>query len=309
MSVKLRLTLFCVISFLSYMPNINGFSTFHKLIRYSSRTILQVASDSKQKLPDTNAGTNSAEIADVVKLVVSAIEEGRTKDLEDAGISVKKLSVQETILKNAKDSEVRAQVLGNQDDEDLEIYNALNQSLNNEMNQSADVGYDESDFESIENFAEIKEEVEKTINQLRDQGSGMGKLLEYESSYDSSYLWGPPMGKELILTPLPASSIPVAPPSLPPGATMEVEELEGTDLSENDLRDVDLDSTAAPLSTSEPAQPPLEDTANGHTNAIVNANEPSLSPAPETQLQFEQLLKVAMKAAEASAGTQRIYLS
>jgi len=322
------------------------------------------------KLQQTNnnaidASTQSEKVAEVIGLIVNAVDEGKLDELQASGMSVTKRPDKDVINENLKDDELVARLLGPMDQEHLDIMNAIN--LHQVVDSST--GYDfDADLEDIviPNLDEMKGEVEKSLHELREQGFDMLQLLEDEDKIsDSKYLWGPRIGTEQTLSPLPLSELPDAPPPFAQGANEEVTEIfddddddESLDLQEKETEglstvaegsntessaqpqwtesiEITVDQSVSTPSISRSTLQGVEELANQsilldiqennlvpvdsslvgpetiESNVSLAVNPPALDAEvlqaqSETQLQFEQLLKVSVNVAEVGAGERSL---
>ena len=102
---------------------------------------LRASSDliSEENPPSGSNGeeTNDKKLADILKTIVEAVDEGRENDLTDAGFAVRKRTAKEIIDMNIGNKEVAAKILGSMDsEEEVDICRAL-QSAQQEITSAA----------------------------------------------------------------------------------------------------------------------------------------------------------------------------
>lgn len=122
--------------------------------------------------------TNNMPIDEMMKLFVTAIDEGREDELIKAGLKVTSLTPRAALDDKLSDPELRASILGMSTTEDLEMKKLLENEVLLQLNlEESGTGFVQSDIDpSI--FAELQAEARETLKAMKERGSGIAALLE-----------------------------------------------------------------------------------------------------------------------------------
>jgi hypothetical protein len=137
---------------------------------------------------DSDSSPENKQLTKMFELIVSSIENGREGDLVKAGLKVSKKSARETLDSKINDPQLQDMILGPANQaEELEIMQRLQSSFDDGHEQNVG-GYDDiGNGQSLEMddaiFQELKDEAYQTLEEIRKNGSGMGRLLEDEESF------------------------------------------------------------------------------------------------------------------------------
>jgi hypothetical protein len=124
------------------------------------------------------AVTDNMPIDEIMKLFVTAIDEGREDELVKAGLKVTSLTPRAALDDKLSDPELRASILGSSSTEDLEMKKLLENEVLLQLNlEESGTGFVQSDIDpSI--FAELQAEARETLKAMKEQGSGIAALLD-----------------------------------------------------------------------------------------------------------------------------------
>jgi hypothetical protein len=124
------------------------------------------------------AVTDNMPIDEIMKLFVTAIDEGREDELVKAGLKVTSLTPRAALDDKLSDPELRASILGMSSTEDLEMKKLLENEVLLQLNlEESGAAFVPSDIDpSI--FAELQAEAREGLKAMKEQGSGIAALLE-----------------------------------------------------------------------------------------------------------------------------------
>ena len=135
--------------------------------------------------PDSSADNSAVvddkgkNIEEMMKLFVTAIDEGRQEDLVKAGLKVTTISARESMNEKLSDPEIIANILGPMASaEEVDLKNDLkNQILLEEL---LEVGGEASPGLDLDPsiFAELQAEAKAALEEMKKQGSGIAALLD-----------------------------------------------------------------------------------------------------------------------------------
>ena len=227
------------------------------------------------------------ELADMVKAIIQAVDEGREGELREAGLKVTKRSDLERMRDNLDNAQIIESVLGNMSGaEEQEIMRLLEKS---EATMGV-VGFDESPGLDDALLAEFRAEAVQTMRNLKSSGKS---LLDEDTTSTGGGGVGP--GTERPLSPTTAGGD--APPSF--GRSMELE------VDPSELESEPEPSAAAAVESKtgaearqSPAAPTAEALAAVEAEKGLSDEDGSRALAQQT---FAQLLKASMDASEERA--------
>jgi len=264
------------------------------------------------------AADNEEKMAEMVKMIMTAVDEGREEDLAKAGLKVTKKSPRELMDSKLSNPALQEEVLGPMDGEDeLEIMrllqNAQDESMNRRSSSSSSSvgisGYDD-DVQGVGLdlgfLAELRADAQLAVQEHTKKGSAMAALLDDENSNGSGFdtgfdsnAWNPVEGTNTLLSPLDKAWAGEAPPTISSGSRFEVEEPEDEAIKDS-------------VSPSSAAAAAIEGTAVATPNLTmtmammqkVEVEGGLTSEARElAQTTFASLLKATMDASEATASS------
>ena len=125
------------------------------------------------------AVTDNMPIDEIMKLFVTAIDEGREDELVKAGLKVTSLTPRAALDDKLSDPELRAKILGPMSStEEIEMKKLLENEVLLQLDlEGSGTGFVESDLDpSI--FAELQAEARETLKSMKEQGSGIAALLD-----------------------------------------------------------------------------------------------------------------------------------
>lgn len=208
----------------------NIFTSKQSFIRsYDQSRFFSVTKESNVE-NDKQPSSNNKEIEDLANLVgqiMKAVDEGRESDLEKAGMRVSKRPVKDIINENISDERINSQILGEIDEDQIEIMRALEISMKSDAILSSN-GYDDtesSELLSTDEISEIITEAEDNIRKFRETGQTFTKILESDNfDFDTwSSENNQDYGIDSILTPI-IDILDESPPQISTGSRLEVEE-------------------------------------------------------------------------------------
>ena len=150
----------------------------------------------------TNDVDESEKLAEMMKLIVNAVQEGREDDLVKAGLKVTMKSARETLDDKIADPQVNQNIFGMMTSEDEEVMQQLSAQIAADLEERASDGSGSRVSGNIRSgggssssdidldplvFAELQAEVRETLYSLRSKGSGMAALLDDANSSDDGF--------------------------------------------------------------------------------------------------------------------------
>ena len=155
-------------------PPVRADNMFHRIMKIKSETTPDSSADNSAVVDDK--GKN---IEEMMKLFVTAIDEGRQEDLVKAGLKVTTISARESMNEKLSDPEIIASILGPMASaEEVDLKNDLkNQILLEEL---LEVGGEASPGLDLDPsiFAELQAEAKAALELMKKQGSGIAALLD-----------------------------------------------------------------------------------------------------------------------------------
>lgn len=147
---------------------------FQRIMNIRSETTPDSSADNSAVIDDK--GKN---IEEMMKLFVTAIDEGRQEDLVKAGLKVTTISARESMDEKLSDPEIIASILGPMASaEEVDLKNDLkNQIL---LEQQLEIGGEASPGLDLDPsiFAELQAEAKAALETMKKQGSGIAALLD-----------------------------------------------------------------------------------------------------------------------------------
>lgn len=129
-------------------------------------------------------------LAEMMKLIVNAVQEGREEDLLAAGLKVTRKTARETLDEKLSDPQINQNILGSMTSEEEEMMKQLSDQVAADMEELSSSANDRSSSTSSSSgsgssvdldpfiFAELQAEARDTLYSLRSSGSGMAALLD-----------------------------------------------------------------------------------------------------------------------------------
>jgi hypothetical protein len=120
--------------------------------------------------------SNGEKINEMMKMMVTAIDEGRQEELIKKGLKVVSKTARETLDEKLNDPEVRANILGSMTSDEIEMMALLNSQMLLEESNGRGIEEGEAEIDPAL-FANIKAEAAAALSAMRSQGGGIAALL------------------------------------------------------------------------------------------------------------------------------------
>lgn len=150
-----------------------------------SRKVIKDEADSiKINAKEVLSDAESDSMEQLFKLIVNAVEEGREEDLVKAGMKVTKKSKMQEFKSKLGDIELNRRILGEPDEDQLEIMKRLKEIQNSTTNDESDSVINEykgSLALSPDIIDKLRSDAILTIQAMRQQGTTMAALIEDNS--------------------------------------------------------------------------------------------------------------------------------
>jgi len=141
-----------------------------------SRLYSEKAENDQDKGVVEDEDANGEKINEMMKMMVSAIDEGRQQELIKKGLKVVSKTARETLDEKLNDPEVQANILGSMTQDETEMMALLNSQMLLEESSERRIREGEAEIDPAL-FENIKAEAAAALNAMRSQGGGIAALL------------------------------------------------------------------------------------------------------------------------------------